>query len=86
MLQKKGKNKPGNATHAIVKREMAKPSIARSARITELNLDATRIREQASTTLPVTADKVIPSPRPSQAEETQIAVDRADRPHRDFRI
>jgi hypothetical protein len=26
MLQKKGENKPGNATHASVKKEMAKPA------------------------------------------------------------
>lgn len=86
MPQKKGKNKPGNATHASVKKEMAKPSMATSARITELNLDTTRTREQPRTILPGTVEKIIPSPRPSQPEETQIAVDRAARPHRDFRI
>jgi hypothetical protein len=26
MLQKKGKNRPGNATHASVKKEVAKPA------------------------------------------------------------
>jgi hypothetical protein len=36
--------------------------------------------------MPGTVDKVIPSPGPSQPEEAQIAVDRDDRLHRDFRI
>jgi hypothetical protein len=86
MPQMKSKTKSGRATHASVKKEMAKPRMARSARITELNLDTTRTREQPSTTLPGTVNKIIPSPRPSQPEEAQIAVDGADRPHRDFRI
>jgi len=60
--------------------------MARSARITELNLDTARTREQPSTTMPGTVDKIIPSLRPSQPEKAQIAIDRADRPHRDFRI
>ena len=36
--------------------------------------------------MPGTVDKIIPSRRPSQPEEAQIAADKADRPHRDFRI
>ena len=86
MPQKKSKTKSGRATYASVKKEMAKPRMARSARITELNLDTARTREQPSTTMPGTVDKIIPSLRPSQPEEAQIAIDRADRPHRDFRI
>ena len=31
-------------------------------------------------------DKIIPSFRPNRPEETLIAVDRANHPHRDFRI
>jgi hypothetical protein len=65
---------------------MAKPRMARSARIRELNLDTARTREQPSTTMPGTVDKIIPSRRPRQPEEAQIAVDKAGRPHRDFRI
>ena len=83
---KKAKKKPGNSTRASVKKEMAKPRMSRSGRIAELNLDTARIREQPSTTMPGTVDKIIPSPRPSQPEEAQIAVDKAGRPHRDFRI
>src|SRR6202171_808993 len=86
MPQKKGKTKSDRATHASVKKEMAKPRMARSARITELNLDTARIPEQPSTSMPGTVDKIIPSPRPSQPEKAQIAVDRTDHRHRDLRI
>ena len=86
MLHKKSKNEPRNATHATVKKEMAKPRMARSARITELNLDTARIPEQPSTTMPGTVDKIIPSPRPSQPEKAQIAVGGADHRYRDLRI
>ncbi len=65
---------------------MEKPRMARSARIGELNLDTSRIREQPSVTLPGTVDKIIPSPRPSQPEKAQIAVDGADQRYRDLRI
>src|SRR6202043_1194724 len=78
MRRMKRKKEPGNATRVSVKKEMAKPRIARSARITELNLDTARIPEQPSTTMPGTVEKIIPSPRPSQPEKAQIAVDAAD--------
>jgi hypothetical protein len=74
------------ATRATVIREMAKPRMARSARIAELNLDTARITEQPSTTLPGTVHRIIPSPRPSQPEKAQIAVDGADRQYQDLRI
>ena len=86
MLHKKTQKEPGNATRASVTKEMAKPRMARSARIAELNLDTARIREQPSTTMPGTVDKIIPSPRPSQPEKIQIAVHGADHRHRDLRI
>ena len=86
MTQTKSKTKSDRATQASVKKEMAKPRVARSARITELDLDTARSREQPSTSVPGTVDKIIPSPRPSQPEKAQIAVDRADQSHRDFRI
>ena len=86
MQRKKGKKELGKATRASVKKEMTKPRMARSARIAELNLDTARIREQPSATMPGTVDKIIPSPRPSQPEKAQIAVEGADRRHRDLRI
>jgi hypothetical protein len=79
------KKEPDNATHASVKKEMAKPRMSKSARITELNLDTARIPEQPSTTMSGTVDKIIP-PRPSQPEKAQIAVGGADHRHRDLRI
>jgi hypothetical protein len=79
-------DKPGNATRASVKKEMAKPRMARSARIAELKLDRVRIPEQPSTTMPGTVNKIIPARPPSQPEKAQIAVDGAERRHRDLRI
>jgi hypothetical protein len=89
MLRKKAtkaKKRPGDAMRASVKKEMAKPRMARSGRIAELNLDTARIREQPSATMPGTVDKIIPSRRPSQPEKAQIAVDSTDHRHRDLRI
>jgi hypothetical protein len=86
MPHKKTKKKLGKGTRASVKREMAKPRMARSARIAELNMDTTRIPEQPSTTMPGTVDKIIPSPHPSQPEKAQIAVKEADHRYRDLRI
>ena len=62
MLHKKSKNESSNATHASVKKEMAKPRMAKSVRIAEVNLDTARIPEQPSATMPGTVDKIIPSP------------------------
>jgi hypothetical protein len=86
MLHKKGKKESGNSTRASVKKEMAKPRMARSARIAELNLDTARIPEQPSVAMPGTVDKIIPPLRPSQPEKAQIAVDGADHRYRDLRI
>jgi len=86
MLNKKISKEPSNTTRAGVEKEMAKPRMARSARIAALNLDTARIPEQPSATMPGTVDKLIPSPGPSQPEKAQIAVDGADRGYRDLRI
>ena len=86
MVHKKVKKESGKATRASVRKEMAKPRMARSARIAELNLDTARISEEPSVTLPGTVNKIIPSPRPSQPEEAQVAVDGADHRYRDLRI
>ena len=86
MLDKKSKKEPANPTLGSVKKEMAKPRMARSARITERNLDTARITEQPSVIMPGTVHKTVPSPRPSQPEKAQIAVEGADRRCRDLRI
>jgi hypothetical protein len=86
MPQKNAEKEPANATRASARTEMSKPRMARSARIAELNLDTTRTAEQPSATMAGTVDKIIPSPRPNQPEQAQIAVDGAEHRHRDLRI
>ena len=86
MLHKRSKKEPGNATHVSVKKEMAKPTMARSARITEINLDTARTPEQPSATMDGTVEKIVPPSRPNQPEQAQIALDGAERGYRDFRI
>jgi len=86
MTRKNTTRESDRTIRAGVKREMAKPRMAKSARIAELNLDLTRIREKPSVTMPGTVGKIIPSLRPSKPEKAQIAVDGADRGHRDLRF
>jgi hypothetical protein len=86
MLRKGTKKESDTATRASVSNEMAKPRMARSARVAEMNLDTARIPEQPSTIMSGTVDKIIPSPRPSQPEKAQIAVEGSPRRHRDLRI
>jgi hypothetical protein len=45
-MKKKAKKDLGQATRASVKKEMAKPRMAKSARIAERNLDTTPISER----------------------------------------
>ena len=75
-----------NAARASVQKEMAKPRMAKSVRIAELNLDAERIPGRARTTVPGTVDKIIASRGPTQPGKAQIAVAGADDRHRDLRI
>jgi hypothetical protein len=86
MMRTKTKKEPSNAIRDSVEKEMAKPRMARSARIAALNSDTARIPEQTSATMPGTVDKLIPSPGPNQPEKAQIAVEGADRGYRDLRI
>lgn len=86
MHRKKGKKEPHHVTRARVAKEMAKPRMARSARIAELKLDTERIPEPPSTIMSGTVAKIIPSPRPSQPEKAQISVQRADHRYRNLRI
>jgi hypothetical protein len=86
MLHKKRKRETGNAVRATVMKEMAKPRMARSARIAQLKLNAWRIPEQPSATIPGTVKKIIHSPHPGQLEKAQIAIDGPDPGYRDLRI
>jgi len=86
MLHAKVKKKHGKAALAGVTKEMAKPRMARSAKIAELKLDTTRIPEQPSITMLGTVEKIILSRWPNHSEKAQIVVDGADRPHRNLRF
>jgi|ERR1700733_1256625 hypothetical protein len=86
MAHKITKKQLAMATQASVRQEMAKPRMARSAKIAELNLDRTRIPEQPSITMPGRVSKIVPPPRLRQPEKAQIAIDGADRLYRDLRI
>jgi hypothetical protein len=77
---------PRDAIQASVKREMAEPRMARSARIAESHLAAASISKLASSTMPGTVDKIVPSSRPSEPEMVQIGIDDADQGHREIRI
>ena len=58
-----------------------------SARIAELNLNSARILERSSASMPGKVEKIIPSPRKSQPEKAQIAVDLPEKHrYRDLRI
>jgi hypothetical protein len=74
MLHKKTRKKTSNASLASVSWEMAKPRMARSARIAELNLDTARIPEHPSVTMPGIVKKIIPPPNPNRPEKAQIFV------------
>jgi hypothetical protein len=86
MLHKKSKKEYGNATLTSVTKEMAKPRTAKSARIAELNLDTSRIREQPSITVPGVVEEIIALPGPGQQEKVQIAIEEADRRYRSLRF
>ena len=86
MLHKKTKKNTDDASRASVKLEMAKPRMARSARIAQQKLDLARTAVHPSVSMPGTVDKIIPPPRPRQPEKAQIAVDGAHRPHQNLRI
>jgi len=80
------KKESDNATRASIKKEMAKPRMAKSARRAELNLDAERVPGQARVTLSGTVNKIIASLRTIQPEKAQIAVAGSDDRYRDLRI
>jgi len=85
MLRKKAKKRPDDAAQTSLKKEMAKPRMAKSARIAERNLNLTRTADEPSTTMSGIVDKIIPQ-RAIRPEEAKITVDAADRQHRDLQI
>jgi hypothetical protein len=73
------KEESDSATRASIKKEMAKPRMAKSVR-------TARVPGPARTTPLGTVDKIIASLRTTQPEKAQIAVDGADDQYRDRRI
>jgi hypothetical protein len=72
MLHKKAKiagKEPGDALRASVRKEMAEPRMAKSARTMERTLDRSRIPVRSNTTMPRTVDKIIPSRSRRRPEE-----------------
>jgi len=86
MRNKRPKKELLDATRASVKREMARPRMAKSARIMERDLAKVRIPERTSTTLPGKVAKIIPPQGLKQPEKAQIVVDGAARRYRSLRI
>jgi len=86
MRHKPPKKELLDATRASVKKEMARPRMAKSARIMKRNLDTGRIPERASTIMRGTVDKIILSRSRKQPEKAQIAVERGTRRYRNLRI
>jgi hypothetical protein len=89
MLHKKAKKagkEAGDALRASVKKEMAEPRMAKSARTMERTLGRNRIPVRRNTTMPGTVDKIMPSRSRRQSEEAQIRLDTAARRHRDLLI
>jgi hypothetical protein len=79
------KKKQDRQTAQIVQKLIDEPRISKSARIAELNLDVARIPGPASTIMPGTVEKLIPSVGP-RLEKAQIRVDGADLGYRNLRI
>jgi CheY-like chemotaxis protein len=80
------RNDRDDATLEAVKREMAKPRIAKSAKIAGLTAGIARAPEQPSTRVAGTVEKIIPAIGHVQAEKAQIAVEGADPLYREIRI
>jgi hypothetical protein len=84
--QKKAKKMLDDVTQASVRKEMAKPRMAKSARIADRELDTSRIAERPSTTMPGTVDKIFASRTRRKPEKAQIGVDGEGRRYRKLRI
>jgi hypothetical protein len=78
--------KNSDKTEAGIKEEMAKPRMAKSARMAELHLDRERTPEPPSASMLGTVDRILLSTRPSQSEKAQIGIHGAGKGHRSIRI
>jgi hypothetical protein len=73
-------------TRGTVRKEMARPRMAQSARIAQLNLDSSRKPESPSTSMSGTVLRIIPSRHAGEPDSIQIALDVPEKQNRDFRI
>lgn len=88
-MSRKNKNNGDSAANgsvASVTQDMAKPRMARSAKIAELKLDPMRIPEHPSVTMQGTVDKIIPSVHSTRPETAQIGIAGARPSYRDLQI
>jgi hypothetical protein len=82
----KNMKRSDKSTRASLEKEMAKPRVAKSARIAQLNLDTDRIPGPTSTTMPGTVIQIIPSRHPGKPDSAQIALDGDEKLHQNLRI
>jgi hypothetical protein len=76
MLDQTAKRRLDEATRASVKKEMAEPRVARSA----------RILDPPSITMPGTVEKIIPAIGDHRPEKAQIAIEGGEHLYREIRI
>ncbi|GAC1622431.1 MAG: hypothetical protein NVS9B13_15220 [Candidatus Acidiferrum sp.] len=86
MRHNKTTKTPSGRIPINIKKELAKPRMAKSARVAEPNADATPMPEQPRITVTGTVDKIIPSPSPRHPEKAQIVVGKREAQYRDLRI
>jgi hypothetical protein len=86
MANENGRKGPASTTRSSVRKEMAKPRMARSARIAELNLNTARIPGESTVTLPGTVEKIIPPLHLGWPEKAQIVLDGTHYSHRNLRF
>ncbi len=82
-MKRKEESKEGMSA---VRAELAKPRVARSVRIAELRLDATRIAQPPSTAIDGTVDKIIPSRARNGPEKALIVLDGTRKRYRTISI
>jgi hypothetical protein len=86
MARKKSKKESGDKVRTSVKKEMAEPRIARSAKIAELKLEMDRIPTRPSTTVSGTVDRIVTPRTSKKPEKAQIAVDGQEKRYRTLRV
>src|SRR5271168_3239815 len=86
MHRKKQRKVSSESVRASVKRELGLPRMTHSARIAMRDLDAAHIPAGASTSMPGTVRRIIPSSRRNRSEKADIEITGGSRNFRDFLI